>query len=167
MATKLVNGVLTWVPDTDIGTTVGSTTELPNSSVISGAATGGLASNSLSGNPYFNQAYGYNIGQSNIPGAQYTPEVAKSPETLKEEGFGDKFSRWFTPQGDKGTSLGGNVMSAVGTGVGALTGLAGAYYTKKNYDLQKDNQKYLQAREAQSDARKSQFAANAGNSATY
>lgn len=82
-------------------------------------------------------------------------------------GIGDKVSSWFTPQGTAGTSIGGNVMNAVGTGVGALTGLAGLYYTKKNYDLQKANQQYLQNREAQSDARKSQFAANAGNSATY
>lgn len=86
---------------------------------------------------------------------------------LAEQSFGDKFASWFTPQGDKGTSLGGNVMGAIGTGVGALSGLAGMYYAKKNFDLQKDQQKYLQGREAQSDARKSQFAANAGGGATY
>jgi hypothetical protein len=41
------------------------------------------------------------------------------------------------------------------------------YFAKKNYDLQKDQQDYLKNREAQSDARKSKFAANAGNGATY
>lgn len=74
---------------------------------------------------------------------------------------------WFTPQGTAGTSVGGNIMGAVGTGIGAATGLAGAYYAKKNYDLQKDQQKYLQARDAQNDARKAQFAANAGGGASY
>lgn len=86
---------------------------------------------------------------------------------LAEQGWGDKFASWFTPQGTAGTSVGGNIMSGIGAGVGALSGLAGMYYAGKNYELQKDNQKYLQNREAQSDARKKQFAANAGNSATY
>ena len=95
------------------------------------------------------------------------PEVVTPPNTGTEKGWWDKTIDAFTPQGDNGTSLGGNMMNAVGTGVGAVTGLAGMYYTKKNYDLQKDNQKYLQNREAQSDARKSAFATNAGNGAQY
>lgn len=86
---------------------------------------------------------------------------------LAEQSWGDKFASWFTPQGDKGTSLGGNVMGAIGSGVGAASGLAGMYYTKKNFDLQKDQQDYLKNREAMSDARKSQFAANAGGGASY
>ena len=86
---------------------------------------------------------------------------------LAEQGWTDKVASWFTPQGDKGTSVGGNIMGAVGTGVGAASGLAGMYYAKKNFDLQKDQQDYLKGREAQSDARKSAFAANAGNGAQY
>ena len=86
---------------------------------------------------------------------------------LAEQGWGDKVASWFTPQGDRGTSVGGNIMGAVGTGVGAATGLAGMYYAKKNFDLQKDQQNYLKGREAQSDTRKSAFAANAGNGAQY
>ena len=86
---------------------------------------------------------------------------------LAEQGWGDKVASWFTPQGDRGTSVGGNIMGAVGTGVGAAAGLAGMYYAKKNFDLQKDQQDYLKGREAQSDARKSAFAANAGNGAQY
>ena len=86
---------------------------------------------------------------------------------LAEQGWTDKVAGWFTPQGDKGTSVGGNIMGAVGTGVGAASGLAGMYYAKKNFDLQKDQQDYLKGREAQSDARKSAFAANAGNGAQY
>lgn len=102
---------------------------------------------------------------------EYNAAKAAGTSGLAENSIIDTISNkttdWFTPQGTAGTSTGGNIMNAVGTGVGALTGLAGAYYTKKNYDLQKANQQYLQNREAQSDARKSQFAANAGNSATY
>lgn len=86
---------------------------------------------------------------------------------LAEQGWSDKVAGWFTPQGDRGTSVGGNIMGAVGTGVGAASGLAGMYYAKKNFDLQKDQQDYLKGREAQSDARKSAFAANAGNGAQY
>ena len=86
---------------------------------------------------------------------------------LAEQGWTDKVANWFTPQGDRGTSVGGNIMGAVGTGVGAASGLAGMYYAKKNFDLQKDQQDYLKGREAQSDARKSAFAANAGNGAQY
>jgi len=84
-----------------------------------------------------------------------------------DKGWMAKVADWFTPQGDKGTSVGGNIVNAVGTGVNAASGLAGMYFAKKNYDLQKDQQDYLKNREAQSDARKSKFAANAGNGATY
>lgn len=103
------------------------------------------------------------ITAANIDGISYDGSMASSAD----KSVWDKTVDAFTPQGAAGTSVGGNMMSAAGTGIGALTGLAGLYYTKKNYDLQKDNQKYLQAREAQSDARKSQFAANAGNGASY
>lgn len=86
---------------------------------------------------------------------------------LAETGWTDTVAGWFRPDGDKGTSVGGNIMNAVGTGVNAATGLAGMYFAKKNYDLQKDQANYLKDREAQSDARKSRFAANAGNNASY
>ena len=86
---------------------------------------------------------------------------------LAEQGWMDKVGNWFTPQGDKGTSVGGNIVNAVGTGVNAATGLAGMYFANKNFDLQKDNQEYLRNREAQSDARKTTLASNAGNGATY
>ena len=99
----------------------------------------------------------------NTPGVDFSAVASKDPS----ESLGDKISRWFTPTGDKGTSLGGNVMGAIGTGVNALTGLAGMYYTKKNYDLQKEQADYLKGRDAASDARKSKFAANAGNGASY
>ena len=73
----------------------------------------------------------------------------------------------FNPEGASGRSYAGNVMDFAGTAAGIGTGLAGAYYAKKNFDLQKDQQDYLRGREAKSDARIAQFAANAGNGASY
>ena len=84
-----------------------------------------------------------------------------------DQSWGDKIASWFTPTGENGTSVGGNMMDAVGKGVGAITGLAGMYYTKKNHDLQKEQADYLKGRDAASDARKARFAANAGNGASY
>lgn len=97
----------------------------------------------------------------------YDSMKSAGTEGLAENGWWDKTVNAFTPQGDKGTSVGGNMVNAVGTGVNAAAGLAGMYFAKKNFDLQKDNQEYLRNREAQSDARKSVFAGNAGNGATY
>lgn len=55
----------------------------------------------------------------------------------------------------------------IGTGVQALSGLAGMYYADKNYKLQKDQADYLKSRDAASDTRMSKFASNAGNGASY
>lgn len=79
----------------------------------------------------------------------------------------DSLKNSFNPEGTSGRSYAGNVMDTIGTGVGIGTGLAGAYYTAKNYELQKDQQNYLKSRDAQSDARKTTFASNAGNGASY
>lgn len=146
-----VNGI--WYPDSPLGIGIGQPVKV--------------------GNGYNTQFQtGVNTNANAVPvDNSYLPVNSaafnNSNSGLAEQSFGDKFASWFTPQGDKGTSLGGNVMGAVGTGVSALSGLAGMYYAKKNFDLQKDQQKYLQGREAQSDVRKSQFAANAGGGATY
>lgn len=90
-----------------------------------------------------------------------------------ELGWGDKISGWFTP-GEGGSSLGGNVLSGVGTAVGIGSGLAGMYYAKKEADLKKDKaqmekdayQRGVQ-REAEAENRMQQFAKNAGNGAFY
>lgn len=84
-----------------------------------------------------------------------------------DQSWGDKFSSWFTPDGKSGQSLGGNVMGAIGTGIQGLSGLAGMYYAKKNYDLQKDAQDWEKNRVALADKNTSTFAANAGNAASY
>lgn len=82
-------------------------------------------------------------------------------------GIWDTIKNSFNPEGASGKSYAGNVMDTVGTGINAATGLAGMYFAKKNYDLQKDQANYLKDREAQSDMRKAKFAANAGNNASY
>lgn len=90
-----------------------------------------------------------------------------------ELGWGDKISGWFTP-GEGGASLGGNVLSGVGTAVGIGSGLAGMYYAKKEADLKKDKAKMEKdayqrgvRREAEAENRMQQFAKNAGNGAFY
>lgn len=92
---------------------------------------------------------------------------------LASEGWGDKFSRWFTPN-DKGASLGGEVMSGIGTGVNAASGLAGLYYTKKNFDLakeaadlEKSKQKSLMSRQRKVDQAGVNLSRNVGNGASY
>ena len=90
-----------------------------------------------------------------------------------ELGWGDTFKGWFTP-GEGGSSLGGNVLSGVGTAVGIGSGLAGMYFAKKEADLKKDKAKMEKdayqrgvQREAEAENRMQQFAKNAGNGAFY
>lgn len=182
MALKVVNGIYTWVPDSDGGLASYSQNrynmegltgydgmDVPTSNVVMSSTPSPVAKVNSQ-----NVLEGFSFGDVNKT-SNSTGDWTKSAEQFKDlgnttkpdESFGDTFSRWFTPQGDKGTSLGGNVMGAIGTGVNAATGLAGMYFAKKNYDLQKDQAEYLKNREAQSDARKAKFAANAGNNASY
>ena len=154
----IVNGQ--WVPDSPIGIGYGQPVKAnagllnPNAQFQVGATTDANAT----------QAVG-TVNDPNLPANSLA--MSNGTGGLAEKGWWDRTVDAFTPQGDKGTSVGGNMMNALGTGVGAVTGLAGMYYAGKNYDLQKDNQKYLRNREAQSDARKSAFATNAGNGAQY
>ena len=177
----MINGVYTWVPDTDGGLASYGQNRY-NMDGLTGYGgmdnTGSSAIVSSTPSPVANVnaqkvLEGFNFsdvnktadGSSNwTKGAEQFKDLGN---TTAEQGWGDTFASWFTPQGDKGTSVGGNIMGAVGTGVGAASGLAGMYYAKKNFDLQKDQQDYLKGREAQSDTRKSAFAANAGNGAQY
>ena len=137
----------------------------------------GLAATStvLKQQPIGNQLYAGNPQVDfsfNTQGTPVTTNGVDITKSLGTSGIGsnnDGSTSWwqglkdsFNPTGTSGRSYAGNVMDAVGTGVGIGTGLAGAYYTKKNYDLQKENQEYLKNREAQNDARKATFATNVG-----
>ena len=122
------------------------------------------------GNPQFDFSFNTQGTPVTTNGVDITKSLGMS--TIGSNNNGDT-SWWqgikdsFNPTGVSGRSYAGNVMDFAGTGVGIGTGLAGAYFTKKNYDLQKDNQQYLRNREAQNDARKSAFATNVGGGASY
>ena len=103
----------------------------------------------------------------------YKGDLPVIDDSKTELGWGDKISGWFTP-GEGGASLGGNVLSGVGTAVGIGSGLASMYYAKKEADLKKDKAKMEKdayqrgvQREAEAENRMQQFAKNAGNGAFY
>ena len=90
-----------------------------------------------------------------------------------DSGIGSTISRWFTP-GEGGASLGGNVLSGVGTAVGIGSGLASMYYAneerklkKEKAQMEKDAYQRGVQREAEAENRMQQFAKNAGNGAFY
>ena len=83
------------------------------------------------------------------------------------QGIGGTIKDWFTPQGASGVSTGGNVLSAAGSAMGGLAGLASMYYAGKNYDLAKDKYNYQKGLDTADANRKNAFAANAGNGAVY
>ena len=74
-------------------------------------------------------------------------------------GMWDSVKNLFTPN-EKGTSTGGQIVGAIGTGVGALSALGSLYYTDKNYKAQKAVQEYQKSRDAMADAKVAQLQAN-------
>ena len=105
------------------------------------------------------------------------------------EGLGDKFSGWFTPQGISGTSVGGGILSGLGTLTNIGTGLAGMKLAKAESKYKQDMQNKIYARdtarqaqmdkmqvdaynrsvqrENEGEVRGAKFAENAGNGAFY
>ena len=120
----------------------------------------------LRNNPYINFGSGNNTAVNTQQGP--TIEAAKNLPKINtgNQGFMDTVAGWFKP-GEGGASTGGNVLGGIASGVNALSGLAGMYYAKKNFDLQKDAQKYARRQDAQRDRNISQFAKNAGGGASY
>ena len=95
--------------------------------------------------------------------------LSKTPDS----GIGATVSKWFTPV-EGGASLGGNVLSGVGTAVGIGSGLASMYYAneerklkKEKAQMEKDAYQRGVQREAEAENRMQQFAKNAGNGAFY
>lgn len=74
-------------------------------------------------------------------------------------GMWDSVKNLFTPN-EKGTSTGGQIAGAIGTGVSALSALGSLYYTDKNYKAQKAVQEYQKSRDAMADAKVAQLQAN-------
>lgn len=120
-------------------------------------------------NPNMTSATSFNNTQNgyDFSGVPNTSSAVNPVNTTTDAGqsWTDTIAGWFKPQGPQGTSTGGNILSGIGAGVGAASGLAGMYYSKKNFDLQKDQYDYLKSRDALSDNRTNKFAANVGNGA--
>lgn len=112
------------------------------------------------------------------PVQKVTPKVDAPPEQSGLAALWGDTKNFFTPQKGQKTSVGNNMMDAIGTGIQAGTGLAGLYLTNKT---NKANQalaerelansekqaKYLRSRDAGMDANKQAFAANVGGGASY
>lgn len=86
------------------------------------------------------------------------PEYSFNTDT-NTPGMWDSVTNLFTPN-EKGTSTGGQIVGAIGTGVGALSSLGSLYYTDKNYKAQKALQDYQKSRDAMADAKVAQLQAN-------
>lgn len=100
--------------------------------------------------------------------------LAPGQSLTENKGLIDTAKGWFTPQGESGTSLGGNVLSGIGTAVGIGSGLAGMYYANKKAKLdeerarmEKDAYNRGVKRDLENENRMQKFAQNAGNNAFY
>ena len=74
-------------------------------------------------------------------------------------GLWDSIKSAFTPN-EKGTSLGGQIMSGIGTGVSALSSIGSLYFANENAKAQKDLQAYQKSRDAMADAKVAQMQNN-------
>lgn len=144
-------------PNAGVSTNIGNVSGLAANQYVGKNKTGEFA---LFDDSNLQNAAPGSITAANVNGVSYDSNTPTS------DGFGATFKNWFTP-GEKGTSLGGNVLKGFGDLVGGAAGLAGMYYAKKNFDLQKQAQQYEQNKDAQRDKNISQFAKNAGGGASY
>lgn len=116
-----------------------------------------------------------------VDNTQYQTKVPTTPVKdpgLAETSWWDSTKKFFTPGEGQKTSVGNNMLDALGTGVTAGTGLASTILTNKankaNQALaerklanEEKQAKYLRAREAAVDKNKQTFASNLGGGATY
>lgn len=111
-----------------------------------------------------------NAAAAGVVPAQSAPNAVllnNGNKGLAETGWTDTVASWFRPEGDKGTSVGGNIMDAVGKGVNDATGLAGLGLSYLNAKEVKKNNKELANLRAKQSAAGEQGAINAGNGAVY
>ena len=107
------------------------------------------------------------IGEANLAAMENTP-IQLNPGTNNTEfSFIDRLNKWFTPTGENGTSVGGNVLSGLGTVAGIGGTLADVYYKHKSDKREEEAAQYAKDRVALADKNVSTFAANAGNGASY
>ena len=95
---------------------------------------------------------------TNVKAPEYNFNTNTNTNT-NTPGMWDSIEKLFTPN-EKGTSTGGQIVGAIGTGVGALSALGSLYYTDKNYKAQKAAQDYQKSRDAMADAKVAQLQAN-------
>ena len=132
----------------------------------------GLGNLTTKANPYGldNAFRTVDIGDANSGAMANTP-IQGDPNGLlstnPELSFGDRFKSWFTPTGEAGTSVGGNVLSGLGTVAGIGGTLADVYYKNKSDKREEEAADYARKRVALADRNVSTFAANAGNGASY
>lgn len=107
------------------------------------------------------------IGDANRAATENTPiKLDQGPNNV-ETSFGDRFKSWFTPTGENGTSVGGNVLSGLGTVAGIGGTLADVYYKHKSDKREEENADYARKRVALADKNVATFAKNTGNGASY
>ena len=107
------------------------------------------------------------IGNANRTAMENTPIQVNPGTNNTETSFMDSFNKWFTPNGESGTSVGGNVLSGLGTVAGIGGTLADVYYKHKSDKREEEAADYARKRVELADKNVATFAKNAGNGASY
>ena len=107
------------------------------------------------------------IGNANRAALENTPIELNPGPNNTEFSFTDRLNKWFTPTGEDGTSVGGNVLSGLGTVAGIGGTLADVYYKHKSDKREEEAADYARKRVALADKNVATFAKNTGNGASY
>ena len=107
------------------------------------------------------------IGNANKAAMENTPIQLDTGPNNTEFSFMDSFNKWFTPTGENGTSVGGNVLSGLGTVAGIGGTLADVYYKHKSDKREEEAADYARKRVALADKNVATFAKSTGNGASY
>ena len=107
------------------------------------------------------------IGNANRAAMENTPIQLDTGPNNTEFSSMDSFNKWFTPTGENGTSVGGNVLSGLGTVAGVGGTLADVYYKHKSDKREEEAADYARKRVALADKNVATFAKNTGNGASY
>ena len=107
------------------------------------------------------------IGDANRAAMENTPIQLDTGPDNTEFSFTDSFNKWFTPTGENGTSVGGNVLSGLGTVAGIGGTLSDVYYKHKSDKREEEAADYAKKRVALADKNVATFAKNTGNGASY
>lgn len=150
---QYINGSWQYVPDNVSQNGVSETTMTPNIGTDNGGLGSLIGSKMMTKRPSaFNEAIDLTPGSAIK--TTTTDELSSTGESKSiigndnnntsgsEPGMWDSFKNLFTPNGEKGTSTGGNILKGFGDFAGGIAGLGSLYYAGKNFQLQKDNYNY-------------------------